>query len=1320
MKIKEIRLWVFIFGLLSLIAVYLFFQSKSNREQLENQSLKAISLSKKSFLEAFQNYHDQLEGYFIRNFVRLVEGEDSPAGQFVEILDSEERFDVLELSQVSKEELKQFHHGPKLVDIKHGKQIFIEIDGLRVDFSPYRGDGLTPRLSSLLLALSESNLSREYGFLSENQTEIFESKHLIPLEDLMEHNQQSQFFDEIYILDSLGSVVFPASYAGLKLLETDDLENGLQVNPDLSYTNKGDQHLQMQIGTVDYEGFLTPMRLAGTPLFLLGVKESSQFQRVAYRIDFNLLSLLLIALSLVFVAIPLISIFTLSEGDVLTKKRVVGLGFSLIVFMLVLGFTIAFFQNQKTGRHPFLKVNEQDGDIKKIEKAFVDEVVDLLQKLEREDVEVFLMDREFPENLYEYLSFSTERGSVGDVRTFIFPDRHQKPLKIDFGSRSVVAIPNRDYVKAVAKDTTHKAFISAQFSKASGKLEGVISSSNNAKGKAITFAIDRLAPEQSIKHRYFIFKPEGKVLLKSDKVNIPVSNLQDALGDSRWKEIKSLVENNPFPRSEDYWEVPVHVNGYGYVAILKKLDISGFDSPIWGLYLVDQHLQNTLHAFTALEALFIIFSYFLMLFMLTLFNRLATPKNTYLRAKPFDYAWYRPRIRHRNAFLFSNYLLFFLILLFASAYLFLSLNFFMSLLWALIFGYHASICNYILIHGVGAGRVESKEFNFLGPAITLLLIFMSLQLFFLLGSDKPLTITFSLLLLILLLGIMILCGYWVFSGRLPDLLPDFSKSTSLTKRIHFRLNKVWNFVTQLPVEKRIFALNFLLWIFILGFIPGYILHRHVFHQENYIWEEAMGLSDSDSRAEEEVSDFYQELINIHEKVRRNYFTKITHRDEQIHDFVSANVGAIKRSFFEGRIPLDISSKAPSRSFLGLVVDKFGRIPLLVALVLITLLIVFHLLLKLSNRVFLIDYLFSFDRNLQPESRRHLGQYFVVCLDSKLGKEWFLDQFKLSLQDVLLVDLSLDQFDRVNEEDKRKSVLILNFHWVKDRKTLKRAIEFLKEYLNATDRQIFIHSGKPILDVLNQMDMEGRVWLSELTKTFLFFTVPLHFRTTGMPQSDIFDYFRNTYSQPRLLKGKESVALMQLNTEISYGHKENTLALLTKAELENEDGTVFISREKYEKAILTIQRYNKTYFFNIWDALNFKERKMVYYYAAEGFINYTNRETLSQLLQKGVMVLSATREKLVLFTESFRNFVLLNVTQEDLKRFNREESEKGNAKTIKGAIISFVFIAFALLSYFDPGLIDQSIAYVSGAVGVLGTIYSVFQRLPDKFWRKNES
>lgn len=85
-----------------------------------------------------------------------------------------------------------------------------------------------------------------------------------------------------------------------------------------------------------------------------------------------------------------------------------------------------------------------------------------------------------------------------------------------------------------------------------------------------------------------------------------------------------------------------------------------------------------------------------------------------------------------------------------------------------------------------------------------------------------------------------------------------------------------------------------------------------------------------------------------------------------------------------------------------------------------------------------------------------------------------------------------------------------------------------------------------------------------------------------------------------------------------------------------------------------------------------------------------------------------KDRYTLFSDTFRYFVLLHISREEKDDFRNLEIRTGNADSIQIAVFSFVLISVALISYFDKNFLDQATSYVTGIIGALGGLYSVFR------------
>ena len=257
-------------------------------------------------------------------------------------------------------------------------------------------------------------------------------------------------------------------------------------------------------------------------------------------------------------------------------------------------------------------------------------------------------------------------------------------------------------------------------------------------------------------------------------------------------------------------------------------------------------------------------------------------------------------------------------------------------------------------------------------------------------------------------------------------------------------------------------------------------------------------------------------------------------------------------------------------------------------------------------------------------------------------------------------------------------------------------------------------------------VQQRLLLAELMRSFLFYFVPLNFNNKSISIPFIGNSIERLRPEEIDVKGSmiqsrlfNDTKTFLLNQEIEYSGNSEALACLLTDEIAVDNWDNSMTDERYEKSILSVQRYNKAYFITIWQKLNLREKKLIYYFASDGFINYTNRETMTTLIQKGVLTLNYQQDYITLFSKSFRNYVLLNTSTEDMDAFRKDEKKKGNTKLIQAAAVSFVFISIAIISFYDPNILDTTSAYISGAIGLAGTIYSFFYKGFRSLWKNEE-
>ncbi|HSJ66733.1 MAG TPA: hypothetical protein VK921_03620, partial [Anditalea sp.] len=350
MKFVNIRMWLFLFGAIFLIAAYLFQKSQTNKKQLHHQAMKSIELTRINFQQAFDGYHQQLEGYLNRLFFSMSDlDKDSAAKKISKLVDRPGRFPIQQITLLKdKDSIYAFQKHRTLNVVSFDSSFIFEKDYLfSFDHKPSE-DAETPYRPEVLLKslLKQTNWKYQGDSNSGESNHYFGITHPISFYDLMKHNLNNKFFDEIYVLDQGGLVLYPQYQKGMRLFLPDDLYADSSDPEGNRLMKLGNKNIRLQINSEDHEVFIAPVALGEEYLYLAGVKELGQFQKVALRIDYNLLSAFVIALLIIFTSIPIFSMLNMDIGDVLSRNKVYVLGLSLIVFSLIIGFTVAFIRNQ--------------------------------------------------------------------------------------------------------------------------------------------------------------------------------------------------------------------------------------------------------------------------------------------------------------------------------------------------------------------------------------------------------------------------------------------------------------------------------------------------------------------------------------------------------------------------------------------------------------------------------------------------------------------------------------------------------------------------------------------------------------------------------------------------------------------------------------------------------------------------------------------------------------------------------------------------------------------------------------------------------------
>lgn len=135
--------------------------------------------------------------------------------------------------------------------------------------------------------------------------------------------------------------IYPESFEGLQIFYPK-----YNLSDSLGNTISGVAVKQLIIFNELNRSYISPLPLENLNLYVIGMVKESNFKRVELRINFDLISTLLLFLFLLVASIPLLGIINLSKGDNLTQNKVIQSGKSLMGLFLVIGFTVSPYKNK--------------------------------------------------------------------------------------------------------------------------------------------------------------------------------------------------------------------------------------------------------------------------------------------------------------------------------------------------------------------------------------------------------------------------------------------------------------------------------------------------------------------------------------------------------------------------------------------------------------------------------------------------------------------------------------------------------------------------------------------------------------------------------------------------------------------------------------------------------------------------------------------------------------------------------------------------------------------------------------------------------------
>jgi hypothetical protein len=132
----------------------------------------------------------------------------------------------------------------------------------------------------------------------------------------------------------------------------------------------------------------------------------------------------------------------------------------------------------------------------------------------------------------------------------------------------------------------------------------------------------------------------------------------------------------------------------------------------------------------------------------------------------------------------------------------------------------------------------------------------------------------------------------------------------------------------------------------------------------------------------------------------------------------------------------------------------------------------------------------------------------------------------------------------------------------------------------------------------------------------------------------------------------------------------------------------------EDFVLKVEDMATTYYHSLWNSFSNTEKRLLYDLAIDRFVNVKNVAAIRTLLQKGVLVIS---DSLQIFNESFNNFILSVVKEDEEMVMQQEMRSKGSWNSVQLVLI-LVFLAIAVFIAFAQRNVLQNFNALLTALG----------------------
>src|SRR5690606_13400010 len=238
---------------------------------------------------------------------------------------------------------------------------------------------------------------------------------------------------------------------------------------------------------------------------------------------------------------------------------------------------------------------------------------------------------------------------------------------------------------------------------------------------------------------------------------------------------------------------------------------------------------------------------------------------------------------------------------------------------------------------------------------------------------------------------------------------------------------------------------------------------------------------------------FEWLSETYEGIRRAFFNELTDQDEAwIANFLAPNQAVIENAFSRDKVYPSVGNTVDGQ--LGMGFRQFILTKIEIIGIVLLLLALFILVVFLTQRIYLTEYLFTHSRYKLPNTDKNPLNNFIISLDNQVGVDWICYQFDLKNEEIYFYDfIEQPEVDSLKISDVEKAVVFQNIHCIKNLSAFSTPLFGLFKHYARNRKPIFFTSGTSLKELTGRIaDPHEQLVFSEVFADFLSYTVPINF------------------------------------------------------------------------------------------------------------------------------------------------------------------------------------------------------------------------------------